>query len=136
MRFSSDASVTPGPWAKSLAPICTLRALWCAVAVIILSEKSILNLRIDAMEPLLGALGSFLIGGDICFQLDNSIFGGTQLIRKLLSHVERMSAVFLGSISSFAKKLKDRLTGFVELIVVVLSALSGSSKLYCFGTHC
>jgi hypothetical protein len=52
------------------------------------------------MEPLLSSLGFLLIGGDLCLQLRDPIFGRTQLIRELLRHVYSMSAVFLGNISS------------------------------------
>jgi hypothetical protein len=46
------------------------------------------------MEPLLGALGSFLIGGDLCLQFRDPIFGGTQLMWKLLRRLQCVSAVF------------------------------------------
>ena len=81
------------------------------------------------MEPLLRSLGSLLIGRDLCLQLRDPIFGRTQLIRELLRHVYTMSAVFLCNISSFVQKLKDRLTGSVELTVVVSSALSRSLQI-------
>jgi hypothetical protein len=42
-----------------------------------LRKKSLFNLSIDAMKPLLGALGSFLIPGDLCLELRDPIFGGT-----------------------------------------------------------
>src|ERR1700756_3259523 len=47
-----------------------------------------------------------------------------------------MPAVLLGNISGLAQKVEDRLTGFIELIVVVSRALSRSSKWYHFGAHC
>ena len=97
-----------------------------AATVIPLPQKSIFDLR---MEPLLRSLGSLLIGRDLCLQLRDPIFGRTQLIRELLRHVYTMSAVFLGNISSFVQKLKDRLTGSVELTVVVSSALSRSLQI-------
>jgi hypothetical protein len=50
-RGIDSATAAQGELQESLSPICTLRSLWCAVAVIILSEKSVFNLRIDAMEP-------------------------------------------------------------------------------------
>jgi hypothetical protein len=53
-------------------------------AVITLSEKSILDLRVDAMEPLLSPLGSFLITNHLRFQTRNPIFGRTQLMREFL----------------------------------------------------
>jgi hypothetical protein len=49
------------------------------------------------MEPLLRSLGPLLIGGDLCLQLRDPIFGRTQLIRELLRHVYSMSAVFFGT---------------------------------------
>jgi hypothetical protein len=60
------------------------------------------------MEPLLSSLGSFLIGGDLCLQLRYPIVGGTQLIRKLLRHVDRVSVIFIGNISCFVQKLEER----------------------------
>jgi hypothetical protein len=99
------------------------RATHRATAVTLL-KKSVFNLRIDPMEPLLSSLGSFLIGGDLCLQLRDPIFSGTHLIRELLRHVHRVPAVLLGNISSFVQKLEDRLTGFVDLTVVVSRTLS------------
>jgi hypothetical protein len=50
-------------------------ALRGSAAPVILPEKSIFNLRVDAMEPLLGPLGSVLISSDLRFQLRNPVFG-------------------------------------------------------------
>ena len=55
---------------------------------------------------------------------------------KPLRRIDRMSAVLLGNISSFVQKLEDRMTGSVELSVVVSRTLSRSRKWYHFGTHC
>jgi hypothetical protein len=49
--------------ARILGP---LRRATHRVAAVALLKKSIFNLRIDPMQPLLGALGSFLIGSDFC----------------------------------------------------------------------
>ena len=92
--------------------------------------------RVDAMEPLLGPLSSLLINGNLCFQLRNPTFGGTQLIRELLRYVHRTPAVSIGNISRFVQKLEDGLTGLVEFSVVVLFALSRPCKLNHFGTYC
>jgi hypothetical protein len=116
MGFLSDASVTPGPKGKSLAPVCALRPLWCAVAVIILSEKSIFNLRVNTVQPLLGALGSFLVGGDFRFQLRYPIFSRAKLMRKLLRRLHRVSAVLFRNACRSVQHLQDRLACFVELI--------------------
>jgi hypothetical protein len=52
---------------------------------------------------------------------------------KPLRRIDRMSAVLLGNISSFVQKLEDRLTGSVELSVVVSRTLSRSCEWYHFG---
>ena len=68
----------------SARPPGVLRPLRCAAHPTMgfsLRKKWVFNLSIDAMEPLLGPLCSFLISGDLCLQLPNSSFGGTQLIR-------------------------------------------------------
>ena len=57
---------------------CALWPLWCAAhrsAAIALLKKSIFNLRVDAMKPLLGPVGSFAISGDFCLQLRDTVFG-------------------------------------------------------------
>jgi hypothetical protein len=84
-----------------------------------LRKKSLFNFSIDAMEPLLGALCSFLISGDLCLQLPDSIFGGMQLIRQLLSRLQCVSAVFFRNTGRSVQHLQDRLTCFVELISVL-----------------
>jgi hypothetical protein len=84
--------------------------------VITLSEKSVLNLRVNAMEPLLGTLGSFLISGNLRFQLRNPIFGCAQLVRKPLRRLQRVSAVFFRNAGRFVQQLQDCLARFVELI--------------------
>jgi hypothetical protein len=121
------------------APICALwplrRTIHCAAAAALL-KKPVFNLRIYAMEPLLSLLGSFLMCGDLCLQLRDPIFGGTQSIRELLRYVHRTPAVFLGNTSRFVQKLKDGLAGLVEFTVVVLLALRRPCKLIHFWTHC
>jgi hypothetical protein len=54
---STQAARIPGP----------LRRATHRVVAVALLKKSIFNLRIDPMEPLLGALGSFLTSGDFCY---------------------------------------------------------------------
>jgi hypothetical protein len=98
-------------------------------APVILPQKSILNLRVNAMEPVLGPIGSFLASGKLCFQLCDPIFGRVQLMRKLLRHVERMSAVFFGNASRSMEQLQDRLTRFVELIGLIRRVAAGSPRI-------
>jgi hypothetical protein len=100
-----------------------------AAAPVILTRKSILNLSVDAMEPLLGPVGSFLTSGKLRFQLRDPIFGRVQLMRKLLSHVERTLAVFFGNASRSVEHLQDRLTRLVELIGPVRRVAAGSPRI-------
>jgi hypothetical protein len=99
-----------------------------AGAPVILTQKSILNLRVDAMEPLLGPVGSFLTSCKLRFQLRDPIFGRVQLMRKLLRYVERTFAVFFGNASRSVEQLQDRLTRLVELIGPIRRAAAGSPR--------
>jgi hypothetical protein len=56
-------------------------------------------------------------------------------VRKLLRRIDCVPAVLFGNVSRFTQKLEDRLTGLVELIVVVSLALSRSCKWNHFGAH-
>ena len=76
-----------------------LGSLWSAVhrtLRVALLEKALFDLAVDTMEPLFGRIASFPTGGELCLQLGYPIFSGSQLIRKLLRHVERMAAIFVG----------------------------------------
>jgi hypothetical protein len=74
------------------------------------------NLSMNAIEPLLRALGAVAVRLDVHFQLGNAILGCTQLMREPLCSLQRMSAIFLGNISGFVEQLQDRLARSVELI--------------------
>ena len=51
-----------------------------APLTVALPKKSVLNLRVDAMQPLLRAIRLFSITIEFCFQLREAIFGPSQLI--------------------------------------------------------
>jgi hypothetical protein len=99
-----------------------------AAAPVILTQKSILNLSVDAMKPLLGPVGFFLTSGELRLQLRDPIFGRVQLMRKLLSYVERTLAVFFGNASRSVEQLQDRLTRLVELIGPIRRVAAGSPR--------
>jgi hypothetical protein len=100
-----------------------------AAATVILAQKSILNLCVDAMEPLLGPVGSFLTRGKLRFQLRDPIFGRVQLMRKLPRNVERISAVFIRNARRSMEHLQDRLTRIVELIGPTRHVAAGSLRI-------
>ena len=87
------------------------------------------------MEPLLGTLGLLPVCFHLGLKLYNTILGRQQLMRKPLCRIDRMPAVLLGNFSSFVQKLQDRLTGLVELSVVVSLTLSRSLKRNHFWAH-
>ena len=58
-----------------------------AVTALLLLQETIINLCVDLMQPLLGALSAILIRRDFSFQLRNAIFGSAKLMRELLSLV-------------------------------------------------
>jgi hypothetical protein len=87
-----------------------------AAAPVILSQKSIFNLRVNAMEPLLGSVGSFLVNCELRLEHRDPIFGGAQLMRKLLRSIQRVSAVFFRNAGRSVEQLQNGLAGFVELI--------------------
>jgi len=104
--------------------------------VLVPIHKAVLDLRINLMEPLLGALGLLPVCFNLGLKLSYAILRSPKLMGKPLRRIDRMSAVLLGNISSFVRKLEDRLTGSVELSVVVSRTLSRSREWYHFGTHC
>ena len=67
--------------------------------------------------------------------MHNPFLGRPELARQLLRHIHGVPAVPLGNISGLAKKLEDRLAGFIEFIVIALRALSGSRKWNDIGTR-
>ena len=105
-------------------------------AASILFEEAIFNLSIDLMQPLLGAFSLLPIRFDLGLELSNAILSSSKLVGKPLRRVDGVSAVLLGNIGGFMQELEDRLTGFVELTVIVSPALSRSCKRNHFGAHC
>ena len=104
------------------ALIGTLRSLRRAThraTVVALAKKSVFNLRINTMEPLLGPLGSLLVGGDFRFQFRYPIFSPAKLMRKLLRSLQRISAVLFRDARCPVQHLQYCLACFVELISAV-----------------
>jgi hypothetical protein len=107
-----------------------------SAVVLIFTQKAVLDLCIDLVQPLLRALGLLPVCFNLSLELRNAILGSAKLVWKPLRRIDRVSAVLLGNISSFVEKLEDRLTGFVELSAFVSRSFSRSPKWYHFGTHC
>jgi hypothetical protein len=92
------------------------RTVHCASTVALL-EELVFNLRIDPMEPLLGALGSLLRSSEFVFQCHDPIFRSPELIRKLLRHAQRLATILVSYASGLRDQLQDGLACLVELIV-------------------
>ena len=69
------------------------------------SDETLLDLRIDPMQPSLSLGASLLIKLNLGLQLSNSTFGRAKQIRKPLSHLKRMLVVCFGYTGSFVKQL-------------------------------
>ena len=96
-------------------PLCPARNLprraIHSAALILQPEKSLLNLRIDFMEPLFGAFGSILIISDVSFQPRDPNFCRSKLIGKLLSQIEGMSTIFFDHAGGLVKQVQNGLPG-------------------------
>jgi hypothetical protein len=101
-------------------------SLRTSARVLVPIQKTVLDLRIDFIEPLLGALGLLPVCFNLGLKLSYAILSSPKMVGKPLRRIDRMSAVLLGTISSFVQKLEDRMTGSVELSVVVSRTLSRS----------
>jgi hypothetical protein len=104
------------------------RSRGLSAAPVILPQESILNLRVDSMEPLLRTVGSVAVCSDFRFQLRDPILGCVQFPRKLLGSVERVSAVFFRNAGRPMNQLQDCLTRFVELIGISRAATGSPRK--------
>jgi hypothetical protein len=83
-----------------------------------LMKKSVLDPRVDPMDPLLGTFGSLLMGGDFCFQLRYPILGRAPLVQKFLRGLRRV-CTFLRRRRPLVQHLQYRLACLVELIGAV-----------------
>jgi hypothetical protein len=73
-----------------------------AVTALLLLRETVFNLCVDLVQPLLGTLSSVLIHRDFSFQLRNAICGSAKLMRELLSHIQRVSALLFDLPLSFS----------------------------------
>ena len=68
------------------------------------SDKSLLDISVDFMEPLFGALGPLLVALGVGLQLRNPIFGRAKLVGKPLGHIERLLAICFGHSGGLVKQ--------------------------------
>jgi hypothetical protein len=88
-----------------------------AAPAVVLLQKSVLNLRVDFVEPLFSAVSFILRNSNLSLQLRDPIFGRSELMGKLLRHIERMFAVRFGHARGLVQQLQNGLPGFIELII-------------------
>ena len=72
-----------------------------------LSDETLLDLRIDPMQPPFSMGASLLIKLNLRLQLCNSTFGRAKLIRKLLGHLESLLDVRFGYTGGLVKQLQN-----------------------------
>jgi hypothetical protein len=70
-------------------------------------HEALLYLRIDSVQPLLGALSLLLVLFEFSLKLCNPMLGRTELVRKLPRCIHRKSVVLLNNIGSLVKELED-----------------------------
>jgi len=123
------------PDAKALRPARrrTLRgASHTAAADVVLLQKSVLNLRVDFVEPLFSAVSFILINSNLSLQLRDPIFGRSQLVRELLGHIERMFAVRFGHARGLVQQLQNGMPGFIQLIRIIRRRIFWRKRNYGF----
>ena len=102
--------------ARSLFP---LRGTGHSSVTVVLPQKSILDFRVDLVQPLLRTVGFVLINPNLSFQFRNPIFGRAKLIRKLLRHLKSMMTVCFGHAGGLVKQSQNGVPCFIELITIV-----------------
>jgi hypothetical protein len=103
--------ISAWPDAKPLRPARrrTLRGASHTAPAVVLLQKSVLNLRVDFVEPLFSAVSFILINSNLSLQLRDPIFGRAKLMRELLGHIERMFAVRFGHARGLVKQSQNGL---------------------------
>ena len=87
--------------------------------ILLLPEKSLLDLGEDFVEPLFGAISSLLVISYVRLQLRDSVFGGTKFLRKLLSKYEGLLTVRLGDTRRLMQQAQDAAAGAIKFIALV-----------------
>ena len=83
-------------------------------------EEAVLDLRVDAVHPFLGADGAILVVADVAFQLRDAVFRFAQLQRELVRDVHGALAVLLRHVDRVLQHRDDRLAGAVERVAFIL----------------
>jgi hypothetical protein len=94
-----------------------LRSSSRATAAVVLPQKSILDLRVDFVKPLLRAVGFVLINSNLSLQFRDPVFGRSELMGKLLRHIERMFAIGFCHPGGLVQQTQNGLPCFIELII-------------------
>jgi hypothetical protein len=82
--------------------------------------KPLFDLRVNALEPLLGALRPLSVGLDFRLELSDAILRNAELARERLRLIKRMPIVFFDDGGSLVKQTQDGLPGVVEMIAATI----------------
>jgi hypothetical protein len=83
-------------------------------------EKPLFDLRVNALEPLLGALRPLSVGLDFRLELSDAILRNAELARERLRLIKRMPIVFFDDDGSFVQQTQDGLPGVVKVIAATI----------------
>jgi hypothetical protein len=89
----------------------------------LLPQKPVLNLRVHPMKPLFSAIAFFLIKLNLALHFRDTIFGGAELVGKLLRHLKGLLTICFSHTGGFMKQFQNGLSGSVELISVIGSGV-------------
>jgi hypothetical protein len=90
-----------------------------ALILLLLPEKSLLNLGEDLVEPLLGAISSLLVISYVGLQLHDPVFGSAEFLSELLSKFEGVLTVRLGYTRRLMQQTQDAAAGAIQFIALV-----------------
>jgi hypothetical protein len=85
---------------------------------LLLPEKSLLDLREDLVEPLLGAIRSLLVISYVRLKLRDPVFGGTKFLREFLSKLKGVLAIRLGYSSCLVQQAQNAAAGAIQFIAL------------------
>jgi hypothetical protein len=104
--------------AKNLSSASVTSISRASALILLLPEKSLLDLGEDLVEPLLGAIRSLLVISYVRLQLRDPVFGGTKFLRELLGKFESVLTVRLGYTRCLVQQAQDAAAGVIQFIAL------------------
>ena len=86
--------------------------------ILLLPEKSLLDLGENLVQPLLGAIRSLLVISYVRFQLCDPVFGRTKFLREFLRKFDGVLTVRLGYTGGLVQQTQDTSAGAIQFIAL------------------